>query len=99
MHENPASEGVQIKNNLKKIHFAQQSSNTPSGVPYQEGDKGSKIPNIIDLVSTGLRRAARLANKPKQKYGLFAKFYLSVIVSCEVDKNPHIFLTRSYQHI
>ena len=64
---------------------------------YREGDKGgkgSKMPKIIDLVSTGLRKSVRFANKPKQRYGLFGKFSLVVIGSCEVDKNLHIFLTR-----
>ena len=45
-------------------------------MPYLEVDeeeKGSKNPNMIDLTSTGLRISARLANKPKQKYGLITK--------------------------
>ena len=50
------------------------------------------MPKIIELVSTGLRRSASLDNKPKQKYGLFDKLLYSVIVECELDKNPHIFL-------
>ena len=54
---------------------------------------------MIDIASTGLGRYSRLANKPKQKYGLFDKFILALIVSCEVDNNPHIFLTRANQHI
>ena len=40
-----------------------------------------------------------MANKPKLKYGLFAIFSLAVIGACEVDKHPHIFLTRAIQHI
>ena len=40
-----------------------------------------------------------MANKPKQKYGLFAKFSLAVIGACEVAKNPQIFLTRANQRI
>ena len=55
--------------------------------------------NMIDLTSTSLRRYARLANKPKQKYFLFAKFSWVVIGSCEVAKDPQIFLTREDQHI
>ena len=43
---------------------------------------------MIDIVSTGLRRSVRLANKPKQKYGLFAKFSLAVIGACEVNNTP-----------
>ena len=54
---------------------------------------------MIDLESTGLRRSAGLANKHKQKYSLFDKFSLAVIVACELDKNPHIFLTIVNQHI
>ena len=54
---------------------------------------------MIDIVSTGLSRSVRLANKPKQKYGLFAKFSLAVIGAYDVDKNPHTYLTISNQHI
>ena len=62
-------------------------------MPYCKGEKGPKIPKTIDLESTGLKRSARLANKPKQKYGLFAKLSLSEIEACDGVKNPHIFLT------
>ena len=65
-------------------------------MPSLEGDKGpevSKMPQMIYLASTGLRRYDRLANKPKQKYGLFDKLSLALVLACEVDKNPHIFLT------
>ena len=58
-----------------------------------------KIPNMTDLVSTGIRIYARLANKPRQKYGLFDKLSLAVIGACESDKKTHIFLTRENQHI
>ena len=54
---------------------------------------------MINLAPAGLRRYVRLDNKPRQKYGLFAKFSLSAIVAFEVANNPHIFLTRSKQHI
>ena len=40
-----------------------------------------------------------MANKPKQKYGLFAKLSLALIGACEVAKNPHTFITRENQHI
>ena len=53
---------------------------------------------MINMASTGLRRFVRLDNKPI-KYGLFDKFSLAVIGSCEVAKDPHIFITRSSQHI
>ena len=66
-------------------------------MPYPEKGKGSKIPKMVDLASTGFRISSRLANKPKQKYGLYAKLSLSVIVACEVAKNTHIFLTRANQ--
>ena len=49
------------------------------------------MPKIINLESAGIRRYARLSNKPKQKYGLFAKLSLELIVSCEVDNNPTYF--------
>ena len=60
-------------------------------MPYCEVEKGSKIPKMIDLVSTGLRRYARLDNKPRQKYGYFPEFSWSVIGACEVAKNPDYF--------
>ena len=66
-----------------------------------DGDKGemvSKTPKIIDLEPTGISRSARLANKPKHKYFVFAKLSLSVIGKCEVDKNPHTFITRANQY-
>ena len=48
---------------------------------------------MIDLVSTIISISFRLANKTKQKYGLFAKLSLASIGSYEVAKNPYIFLT------
>ena len=42
------------------------------------------MPEPIDLESTSLRISARLANKSKQKYGLFSKLSLAVIGSGEV---------------
>ena len=51
------------------------------------------------MASTGLRRYVRLYNKPKQIYGLFDKLSLAVVGSCDVDNNPHIFLTGSNQYI
>ena len=57
------------------------------------------MPKTIGLESTGLWRSYRLANKPKQKYVLFAKFWLALIGACEVANNPHNFLTRTNQHI
>ena len=71
-------------------------------MPFHEEDmeeNGSKVPKMIDLVSTSLRVYARLDNKPKQKYGLFAKFSLSVIGRCEVAKNPHLFINLANQLI
>ena len=53
---------------------------------------------MIDLASTGRRRLARLDNKLKQKYGLFYKLSLALVVSFELAKSPHIFLTRSKQY-
>ena len=40
-----------------------------------------------------------MANKSKQKYGIFAKFSLAVIGACEVANNPHIFINRANQYI
>ena len=54
---------------------------------------------MINLASTCIRISARLANKSRQKYGLFDKFSLAVVGSCEVAKNPQIFLIRVNQHI
>ena len=68
-------------------------------MPSCEGLRGSEMSKMFDMASTGISKNERLANKPKQKYGLFAKFSLSVIISCDVAKNPHVFLTRSKQHI
>ena len=57
------------------------------------------MPKTIGLESTGLWRSSRLANKPKQKYGLFSKFSLAFIGAYEVDNNPHNFLTITNQNI
>ena len=57
------------------------------------------MPKIINLQSSGIRISARLANKPRLKYGLFAKLSLTVIEAYEVAKNSYIFLTRENQHI
>ena len=51
------------------------------------------------MASTGPKISTRLANKPKQEYGLFAQLLLAVVRACYVDKNLHIFLTRSNQRI
>ena len=67
-------------------------------MPYCKMRNQSQMHKMIDLVSTSVRIHYRLDNKPKQKYGLFAKFLLSVIGACKVAKNPHIFLTRENQH-
>ena len=68
-------------------------------MPCCDGKKESKNTRIINKESTGLRRSARWDNKPRQKYGLFYKFSLEVIVACDVAKNYNIFLTRGNQHI
>ena len=57
------------------------------------------MPRMINLASTGPSRYASLANKPRQKYVLFAKLSLELIGACEVAKNPQIFLTTEIQHI
>ena len=93
MIEHPVSEGFRNISNVPKFHLSQQSFNIPSGIQYCE-KKGSKIPKTINMTSTGLRRSARLANKPRQKYVLFTKFILTVMGACDMDNNPHVFLTR-----
>ena len=60
---------------------------------------GSKMSYMINLASTGIWRSARLANTPRQKYGLFSKFSLALIGAYEVAMNPHIYITRSTQCI
>ena len=97
--ERPVSEGFQNTSNLNKVRFSQQSPNVPSGMPSIEVEKVSKPPKMVDLASTGLRISTRLSNKPRQKYSLFDKLSLELIGACEVANNPHIFLTRSNQHI
>ena len=67
-------------------------------MPSNEGLKGSKMPKMINLVSTIIRRYAGLDSKPRQKYGSFAKLSLAVTEACEVAKNPQIFLTRKPKH-
>ena len=64
-----------------------------------KGERVSKMPRIIDLGSNGLRISVRLANKTKQKYGLFYKLASTLVGSCEMANNPHIFLTEANQHI
>ena len=54
---------------------------------------------MTDMASSSLGRATRLPNKPLKKYDLSAKLSLVVIGACEVDKNPHIFLTVSNKQI
>ena len=95
----PVLEVVQNISNLPKVHFPQQSSNVPSGIPSRKGRKEPNISKMVDLASTSLSISARLDNKPRPKYGLFDKFSLAVIGACEVAKILHVFLNRSYQHI
>ena len=52
------------------------------------------MPNMIDLLWNGFIRSARLANKPRQNYGLFDTLSLAVIGACDVADNSHIFITR-----
>ena len=73
MHERPASKEVRSTSNLKKVSFAEQSSNASSGMPSREGEKGSKMAKMVDLSSTSIRRYASLSNKIEQTYGLFAR--------------------------
>ena len=70
----PDSKEVKNTSHLKKVYFDQQSSNSPIGMSYHEGDKGPKTPTMINLASTGIRISASLANKSKHKYSLFAEF-------------------------
>ena len=52
------------------------------------------MPKMLDLESTFPSRSTRLADKHKQKCGLFVIISLALVGACEVDKNPHIFLIR-----
>ena len=68
-----------FQENSKHIKFTNSLSHSkiiqlPNGIPYREGEKGSKMPNMINLESTGIRRSVMLYNKPRQNYVLFAKF-------------------------
>ena len=51
----------------------------PVGFHITREKREKKIPNMINLASTGLSRSTRLANKPKQEYGLFSKLSFSLI--------------------
>ena len=73
VHERPASKEVRSTSNLKKVSFAEQSSNASRGMPSREGEKGSKMAKMVDLSSTSIRRYASLSNKIEQTYGLFAR--------------------------
>ena len=57
------------------------------------------MPKMTDLESTGLGISERLDIEPKQKYGLFGKLSLGIFGSYGVVNKPHIFITRSNQHI
>ena len=52
---------------------------------------------MTDLASIGIRIYARLANKPRQKYGLFDKLSLRVTGEYKAAKNPNMCMTRSNQ--
>ena len=69
--KHPDAKGVKNISNLDRVFTTEKSSYVPSGIPSRGREKGSKMPNMIDLASTSLRRSIRLANKPKQKYGFF----------------------------
>ena len=73
----------------------------PSGMPFckvYKGEKGSKISKMINMVSTGIRISDRLGLNI-YIYGLFDKFALAVVGSCEVAKKPQTFLNRTNQHV
>ena len=40
---------VRNTSDLNEACFVQQISNAPSGIPSREGEKGSKMPKMIDL--------------------------------------------------
>ena len=80
VQEDPASEGASVSeviecrdvelfwntSNLNKVSFDQKLSKASSGMKYLEREKRLKIPKMINLSWTCLRRSARLANKTKQ---------------------------------
>ena len=60
------SEVFQNTSNLNKVCFTQQSSNSPSGIPSREGEKGSKMTKTIEITSSGLKRTAGWLIKKNQ---------------------------------
>ena len=50
---------------------------------------------MVNMASTDLLNSARLDNKLKPKYSIFAKLSLELVGACEVDLNKHLFLTRA----
>ena len=94
----PVSEVVWNISNLQKEIFLSIIQRTQWDAILRE-ITGIKIPKLIDLASTGLRKYIILAKQPRQKYVLFAKFSLAVTWVYKVDNNPHIFLIRENQHI
>ena len=54
------------------------------------GEKGSKIPKMINMASTGLRISTRLANKPKQNMVYFLNHHEQWLDNISA-KNPIYF--------
>ena len=88
---------------LATSHDPMNANNNLANISYYyiryQGQNNIKMHKTINLESTDISRSVRLVNKPKQKCCLFAKFSLSLVVACDVANNPHIFITRSNQHI
>ena len=60
------------------------------------------MPKMINIVSTGLQRPSRLADKPqtaKWVSNVFTILSLAVIIACQVFKHPQTLFTRVNQHI
>ena len=54
---------------------------------------------MIDLVSTGVSISARLDNKNKHKYYVFAKLSLALVGACEVAKKIQLEQTNIYRKL
>ena len=98
-YKQPVSKRFCNTSKLSKVGLSQNPPKAPSGIPSFEGKELSKMANIVDLATTGLRISSRLDNKPKQKYGFFSKLLLEGVEACGMAEKYHIFLTRSNQHI
>ena len=92
LNKHTVSEGVRNTPKLEILVLLEIHPTRPVGYYLAREIRGiqslknkNKIPNMINLSSTGIRRSSRLVNKTKQKYGLIDEFSLEVIGACEVE--------------